>query len=285
MPRADGCDIFISYRRHESSHLAGQLHHRLAGRFGEGQVFIDVDAIEPGVDFAEEILRALAACRLLLAIIGPNWLTATDQQGRRRIDDPGDVVRLEIEAALARDVPVIPILVEGAVMPGRPDLPESLARLARRNAFHVRRDSFRSDAGRLVTVIERILADPGAGDARGVRPAGDALGKVAQTGTGPARNDRARAARLLDGAERIARSITRPRWIRNWTKWAIIAGWLLFLIAGSSVNPKSNIATFYWLAGNDVGWPSDRGPSRQAGSADQAAQARAAAPATLMGSP
>src|SRR5215469_10154204 len=159
---AEGGGIFVSYRRQESSHLAGRLYDRLADRFGEDQVFIDVNTIEPGVDFAEEIFHAVAACTVLLAIIGPNWLTATDERGSRRLDDPDDIVRLEIEAALARGVRVIPILVEGAVMPGRKDLPESLAGLARRNALLIRHDSFRSDAGRLVTAIERVLTAPGA---------------------------------------------------------------------------------------------------------------------------
>jgi hypothetical protein len=158
MPVNEGGGIFVSYRRQETSHLAGRLADRLVDRFGEGQVFIDVDTIEPGVDFAEEISRAVAACKVLLAIIGPAWLTASDEQDRRRLDDPDDIVRLEIEAALARKVRVIPILVEGAVMPGREDLPESMAGLARRNALLIRHESFRSDAGRLVTAIERVLA-------------------------------------------------------------------------------------------------------------------------------
>src|SRR5215470_14195329 len=106
MPEAEGGRIFVSYRRQESSHLAGRLYDRLAGRFGEDQVFIDVDTIEPGVDFAEEIFRAVTACQVLLVIIG---------------------------------------LMEGAVMPARQDLPESLAGLARRNALPIRHDSFRSD--------------------------------------------------------------------------------------------------------------------------------------------
>ena len=214
MTVAEGGGIFVSYRRQETSHLAGRLYDRLADRFGESQVFIDVDAIEPGVDFAEEIFRAVAACKVLLAIIGPAWLTATDERGGRRLDDPDDIVRLEIEAALARDVRVIPILVEGAVMPTRQDLPESLAGLTRRNALVIRHESFRYDAGRLVTAIERVLAAPGtaavssAPDVHGVRSAGNALGKVAQKGLGPAGNDIARAARLLADAERIASSIT-----------------------------------------------------------------------------
>jgi TIR domain len=215
MTVAEGGGIFISYRRQESSHLAGRLSDRLADRFGEGQVFIDVDAIEPGVDFAEAISRAVAVCQVLLAIIGPTWLTATDQRGGRRLDDPDDIVRLEIEAALARGVRVIPILVEGAVMPGRDDLPESLVGLARRNALLIRHESFRSDAGRLVSAIERVLAAPGSAAAPsppdahgGVRSAGNAAGEVAEQGSGPTRNEPGRVARLFTEAERIANATT-----------------------------------------------------------------------------
>jgi len=118
---------------------------------------------------------------VLLAVIGPAWLTASDDQGRRRLDDPRDFVRLEIEAALARDVRVIPILVEDAVMPSQEELPESLVGLARRQALRMRRDSFRSDAEHLATVIDRQLAAaPGtaairsAADAPGVQSSGTA---------------------------------------------------------------------------------------------------------------
>jgi TIR domain/WD domain, G-beta repeat len=150
--------IFISYRRQETSDLAGRLYDRLADRFGEDQVFMDVDTIELGADFAEVITSAVGTCEVLLAVIGPGWLTVADKHDRRRLDDPDDVVRLEVEAALDRDVRVIPILVGGAVMPQRGELPDSLAKLARRNGLNVRHDSFRSDVARLVTAIERIVA-------------------------------------------------------------------------------------------------------------------------------
>jgi class 3 adenylate cyclase len=157
VPAAPSGGIFISYRRQETSHLAGRLYDRLADHFGEDQVFMDVDTIEPGVDFADVISRAVSTCQVLLAVIGPHWLTAIDQDGHRRLDDPGDIVRMEVEAALQRNVRVIPILVEGALMPRRQELPESLAGLARRNALAVRHDSFRYDTQRLVTVIEGVL--------------------------------------------------------------------------------------------------------------------------------
>ena len=109
---------------------------------------------------------------------------------------------------------VVPILVEGAVMPRRQDLPESLAGLARRQALLIRHESFRYDAGRLLTAIERILAAPAvtavpsAPDAHGVRSAGNAVGEVARKDSEPAATDPGRAARLLTDAERLANSLT-----------------------------------------------------------------------------
>src|SRR6185437_14616575 len=110
MTAEEGGGIFISYRRQETRDFAGRLYDWLADRFGESRVFIDVVTIAPGVDFADAIFREVAACTVLLAIIGPTWLSAVDLHGRRRLDDPDDLVRLEIEAALARGVRVIPIL-------------------------------------------------------------------------------------------------------------------------------------------------------------------------------
>jgi hypothetical protein len=218
MTVAGGGGVFVSYRRRESSHLAGRLYDRLVGRFGEDQVFIDVNAIEPGVDFAEEIFRAVAACQVLVAVIGPGWLAAADEQGRRRLDDPDDLVRLEVEAALTRGVRVIPVLTEGAVMPSQHDLPQSLAPLARRNALPVRHDSFRSDTGRLITVIERVLAAPSTAEpsaSPGVRPVGNPAGPAAHEPSGPADTSADRAARLLAEAELIARAFTdKPSKVR-----------------------------------------------------------------------
>jgi WD40 repeat protein len=152
--------VFISYRRQESRHLAGRLYDRLVVHFGNGRVFMDVDDIQPGVDFAEAINRALSTCKVLLAVIGPHWLTATDEDGRRRLDDPDDLVCLEIATALDRGIRVIPILIDGAAMPHRQELPDRLAGLARRNAFSLRHESFSSDFDRLLPEIERFLSAP-----------------------------------------------------------------------------------------------------------------------------
>jgi TIR domain len=149
--------VFISYRRQETSGLAGRLYDRLAARFGDDQVFMDVDTITLGVDFAEVITQAVSTCEVLLAVIGSRWLAISDAEGRRRLDDPDDIVRLEIAAALERDIRVIPVLVEGAAMPHREKLPESLVRLTRRNALSLRHESFRADADRLLAAIDQIL--------------------------------------------------------------------------------------------------------------------------------
>jgi hypothetical protein len=151
--------IFISYRRDETAYPAGWLFDRLAEHFGTGQIFKDVDSIELGDDFVEMITRAVGSCDVLLALIGDQWFTSTDEDGRRRLDDPNDFVRLEIEAALTRNVRVIPILVAGARMPRAGELPPSLAKLARRQALELSPARFDFDTSRLVKVLDMTLAE------------------------------------------------------------------------------------------------------------------------------
>jgi uncharacterized RDD family membrane protein YckC len=151
--------IFISYRREETAYPAGWLFDRLTGRFGGGQVFKDVDSIKLGDDFVEKITRAVGACDVLLALIGDQWLTMTDDCGRRRLDRPDDFVRVEIEAALARNVRVIPILVDGARMPRADQLPDSIAKLARRQALELSPSRFNSDTSQLLAVLDTTLAE------------------------------------------------------------------------------------------------------------------------------
>ena len=105
--------IFMSYRRQDAAYPAGWLFDRLASHYGGDQVFKDIESIQLGEDFAEAISSAVASCDVLLAVIGDSWLTSTDQSGQRRLDNPHDFVRLEIEAALASNVRVIPILIDG----------------------------------------------------------------------------------------------------------------------------------------------------------------------------
>jgi hypothetical protein len=106
---------------------------RLIEHFGRAQIFQDIDSIQPGADFAEEIADAVASCQVLLALIGDRWLKIKDKEGRR-LDNPKDFVRLEIGAALSRNIRVIPILIDGATMPRAAQLPSSLAGLVDRQA-------------------------------------------------------------------------------------------------------------------------------------------------------
>ena len=129
--------IFVNYRRQDSRAYAGRLTKDLKGYFGESQIFQDIDTIEPGIDFVKAINSAVGSCTVMLTIIGPIWLSIKDEHGRRLLEAPDDYVRLEIEAALRRDIRVIPILVGSATMPCQANLPESLAPLARRQAHEL----------------------------------------------------------------------------------------------------------------------------------------------------
>src|SRR5215469_4736708 len=149
--------IFMSYRREDTAYSAAWLYDRLVRHFSGNQVFKDVDSIDLGDDFAEVITTAVESSEVLLALIGNRWLTATGRDGRRRLDDPNDFVRVEIEAALIRDVRVIPVLVEGARMPRADELPASLAKLARRQALELSPSRFDFDTQRLFDVLDRSI--------------------------------------------------------------------------------------------------------------------------------
>jgi hypothetical protein len=151
--------IFICYRREDTSGYAGRLYDRLRSRFGEHDVFMDIDDIDPGADYGEIIDRVSRSIDFLVVLIGPHWLLARDQAGNRRLDEPDDFVRLEISAALERGVLVIPVLVQGAVMPSAAELPMPLARLARRNAIELSDARWDYDADRLIRALESDLPE------------------------------------------------------------------------------------------------------------------------------
>src|SRR5215470_8064429 len=150
-------NIFINYRRDDSSGVAGRLHDSLAPKFGRDKLFMDVDNIPVGRDFEDYLNSQVAACNAMLAIIGPNWLTAKDENGQRRLDNPHDFIVIEIGAALARNIPVVPVLVDGARMPKASELPDLLKPLARRQAIEVRHANFNSDAEGLVKRLREAL--------------------------------------------------------------------------------------------------------------------------------
>jgi glycerophosphoryl diester phosphodiesterase len=156
MEKGEAGRVFISYRRQDTAWPARQLYDLLVAELGADRVFKDVDNIEPGDDFVERIQSAVGSCDVLLALIGPQWLTTTDATGARRLDDPEDFVRIEIETALTRDdVRVIPILVDNAKMPSPQQLPKGLAALTRRQAVEINPVNF--DTRRLLRVLNDTL--------------------------------------------------------------------------------------------------------------------------------
>ncbi len=148
--------IFISYRRKENAWPARQLYGVLVEHFPE-QVFKDIDSIDPGDEFVKRMTAAVESCDVLLALIGPQWLTITNEKGQRRLDDPEDYVRLEIEAALTRKIRVIPILVDDVPMPDADELPATLAPLVDRQAVEINPVTF--DTERLITTVQKTLAE------------------------------------------------------------------------------------------------------------------------------
>lgn len=152
--------IFISYRRSDSEDVAGRIYDRLADHFGSDSIFKDVDDIPFGVDFRDYLNASLDQCQVVLAVIGKTWLNTTDASGQRRLDNPADWVRLELEESLRRqDVRVVPLLVRRADLPRAHELPQSLAHLAYRNAAQARPDpDFHQDMNRLIVQLDEYFA-------------------------------------------------------------------------------------------------------------------------------
>jgi formylglycine-generating enzyme required for sulfatase activity len=149
--------IFISYRREDTSAWAGRLSDRLSAHFPSNQIFMDVESVDVGEDFVNRINETVGSCDVLIAVIGTNWLASSDRAGKRRLDKNEDSVRLEISTALKRGILVIPVLVEGAMMPEADELPDDLKALVRRNALKLSHDRFRTDSERLASAVERAV--------------------------------------------------------------------------------------------------------------------------------
>lgn len=187
MRAAEGGGIFVSYRREESSHVAGRLPDRLIERFGAEQVFIDVEAIEPGVDFAEAIFSAVDACVVLVAVIGPGWLLAADERGGRRLDDPDDL------SDLAKAV--------AAIDPGRAArLADDAERTANATSDNSSFDNYMKSQVLIGVAVAVAVTDPGRAEriANGItneRAKAEALSGVAEAvaSTDPGRRPKAEA--------------------------------------------------------------------------------------------
>ncbi len=149
--------IFLSYRREDSAGQSGRIRDRLVRDFGKDYLFMDVDGIPLGTNFIKRLNDEVASCDVLLAVIGKQWIELRDERGHRRLDNPHDFVRIEISAALQRDIPLIPILLDGTKIPSAELLPDNMKELAVRNALDVRHASFHADLDRLVGELKRIV--------------------------------------------------------------------------------------------------------------------------------
>jgi hypothetical protein len=151
--------IFISYRRDDAEEAAGRLSDHLVDQYGSDNIFMDVDGIDSGQDFRKAIDAILTKCDVLLGVIGKNWLDCKDETGKRRLDDPSDFVRLEIGNALKRDIPVIPVRVQGAYLPKADQLPDELKDFAFRNASELTHERWNSDVQLLTEKLRCYMSD------------------------------------------------------------------------------------------------------------------------------
>jgi len=174
MPR-----IFINYRRDDSAGYAGRIHDTLASVFGHESVFIDIDDIAPGVDFVSRIEESVAQCDVMIVLIGKRWLDARDASGRRRIDDPADFVRIEIEKGLARHIRLLPVLIDTAPMPTHADLPSAMAPLATVQALVLSDSRWQYDMSQLVNDVTGPAGRPRRNRGRLAALAGAATAVVA----------------------------------------------------------------------------------------------------------
>ena len=151
--------IFISYRRKDTSWVVTSIYQSLLKDFTRDQLFRDIDSIPYGVDFVELIEQVVGTCDVLIAVIGKEWLSLTDKDNHRMLDNPLDFVRIEIAAALKRNIRVIPVLVDDASMPESNALPEDLKLLARRNAMTISYTRFTTDVDKLIRTLKSVLVE------------------------------------------------------------------------------------------------------------------------------
>ena len=203
--------VFISYRRDDSAGFAGRLADDLTEIFGRDLIFMDVTGIEPGIDFRKAIERKVGDCAAVLVVIGRSWLGGRGSDGAPRLQDPADLVRLEVAAALRREIPVIPVLVDGAAMPVARDLPPDLEPLAWRNAVELRHARWDADLQVLVGALQKLL--PRTTAAAVIAPGADAPAPPSAAGV-TVRERRPLLWPLAAGAALVA--IVALLWLRPW---------------------------------------------------------------------
>ena len=220
--------VFVSYRRGDAGGYAGRLADALGQRLGARSVFQDVTAIGPGRDFTQAIDGALDDCDAVLVVIGPGWLTASTAEGRRRLEEPGDYVRLEVARALARDHTVVPVLVGGGGLPALADLPPDLQELSRRQAVTLHDETWHEDVEGLVRSLRGESTTP-SGPRRPLVLAAAVVAVLALVGglwwwrsgssgdeeAAEAAEGEAQAVELPPASRRPARAGPRSPWVRR----------------------------------------------------------------------
>lgn len=149
--------IFLNYRREDSFGYAGRVYDKLSQNFDRSQIFMDVDTLNPGAPYVDDIHNAINSCVAMITLIGPKWLSVTDKHDARRIDDPKDLVHQEIASALNRNILVIPLLLPGASMPTADELPNDLQKLALRNAVSLSEPNFHPEMEKVIMTIKNEI--------------------------------------------------------------------------------------------------------------------------------
>lgn len=237
--------ILISYRREDSADVTGRIDDRLVQQFGRQAVFVDVDSIPFGVDFRKHLDEQVAKCDVFLAVIGPDWMGPKDSQGKTRLEDPRDFVRIEIESALKRQIPVIPVLVRGASIPPAEQLPKSLQELPYRHGLPVRSGpDFHKDMNRLIASLTQQIR--GLSEAQS-KP--DTLAKPVQEKTKPSAPDqpvdmvKVPKGPFLYGDSKTRETIDHDYWIDQYP--VTNKKYRVFILAGGYENHQ------YW---SSEGW-------------------------------
>jgi TIR domain-containing protein len=250
-------NIFINYRRDDDAGFTQALYSRLEQVFPSESLFMDVDNIAPGLDFVQVLNEEVARCDVVIAVIGKNWLGATDETGERRLDNPEDFVRIEIESALAQKKRVIPVLVNDAKMPRSTELPESLKAFARCNAVRLTHERFRADTAGLIKSLEQVLEE-----AEAARQLEDDVARRDAKAREKAEAERLRQAR----SEARKRRETKPESPRGETKRrepsSGVGGWIAGL--PSEINwhipiALAAIVLLGWILPARAFMPSDQG--------------------------
>ena len=250
--------VFVSYRRDDVPDATDRLAENLREHFGRDNVFIDIDSVEIGADFADVIRKWVGRADVFLAVIGRSWLDTRRLDGQRRIDDENDYVRIEIEAALEHSRAVVPVLVHGATAPAPSDLPASVAPLMRRNAVELTRRHWETDVADLIGALDRV----GAGDHIDSSPGEPRTARPARSASPPIAGEPEAHSATPDGA-RAALSRRRPgrRVLLSAVAALILLGILAALLSSGGPKKQTSSST---VAGSP-GTASSTGPPRVLG--------------------